>query len=75
MDRNPHISISSEPLTRKQVHNLLNSLYKFWEDTWLVTEPNNYKIILLGNFEALCEQLLACKDFDNPQIMMGEAPK
>ena len=72
--RNPHAHISSEPLTREEVKKFRRSLENFWEDTWVVTEPNSYKIILLGNLIALCDTLLECKDFDNPQLMMGDAP-
>jgi len=58
MDRNPHISIHDEPIKRKDVQELRSGLQGFWEDTLLVTEPNKYQIISVGNLEAILDTLL-----------------
>lgn len=75
MNRNPHTPISKEPITREQVLELRRSLEKFWEDTSLVTKPNQHYIIDVGNLEAVLDTLLDCKDFDNPQLMMGRVSR
>lgn len=59
--RNPHASITEEPITRKQVESLRNTLDRFWEDTMIVTKPNGMKIILVGNLEAILDTLLQGK--------------
>lgn len=61
MARNPFVSIKKEPITRKSVEDLRNSLTRFWEDTSLVTEPNKYHIIAVGNLIAILDTLLKGK--------------
>ena len=55
MNRNP---FSKDPLTREEVRAVRDRLVDFWEDTMLVTEPNGYRIILVGNLKAMCDTLL-----------------
>lgn len=68
--RNPYSSIDDDPITRADVQEVRDSLCNFWEDTRIVTEPNHYPIITVGNLRAMLDTLLRCKDFDSPQIMM-----
>lgn len=59
MQRNPFTSIKDEPITREDVEELRRCLSKFWEDTALVTKPNGYRIISVGNLDAILQTLLA----------------
>ena len=61
MNRHSNASIDKEPLTRKQVQSLRYELSNMWEDIILVTKPNQYHIITIGNLEALCDHLLQGK--------------
>ena len=71
MQRNPHASINKKPITREQVQELRQRLERFWEDTALVTKPNGYHIIEVGNLAAMLDTLLQCNDFDNPQMTLS----
>jgi hypothetical protein len=57
-DRN---SLSDDPITRKQVKELRGKLLALWEDTTLVTFPNCYRIINVGNLTAILDTLLQGK--------------
>lgn len=62
MGRNPYASIEDEPLDRAAVRRLRAQLTDYWEDTWLVTNPNGYNVVLVGNLVAILDTLLAGKE-------------
>lgn len=62
MTRNSFASIEEEPITRGAVVRLRDELTRFWENTWLVTKPNQYQIITVGNLLAILDTLLAGKE-------------
>lgn len=72
--RHPYAKLDEEPITRGDVDEFRRSLTRFWEDTQIVTKPNGISIITVGALLALCDTLLTCKDFDDPQMMMGRKP-
>lgn len=72
MDRNPHCSLSKEPITKEMLDRLRHRLDPFWEDTRLVSEPNHhYMGIEVGNLQALID--LAQKGLENIQLTAFES--
>lgn len=62
--RNSFASISDEPIDRAAVGRLRDQLLEYWEDTWLVTDPNHMNVITVGNLLAIVDTLLAGKDLE-----------
>lgn len=59
MKRNDFTSIKDEPLTKEDVEELRYRIEKFWEDTSLVTKPNQHFVMTVGELQAMCDTLLA----------------
>jgi hypothetical protein len=51
--RNSFADPFKEPVTKEQLDHLIRKLDGFWEDTVLVTKPNGYEVITVGNLKAL----------------------
>jgi len=70
--RNSFASIEKEPITRRAVERLRDELRRYWEDTWIVTDPNGYKIITVGNLEAILDTVLAGKELKETKAKDAE---
>jgi hypothetical protein len=54
MNRNPFAELEKEPITKEMIEQLERRLQGLWEDTHIVTHPNNINLHLqVGNLRAL----------------------